>query len=240
MLHNLKDFLHWPLEIQWIGCPTCSTSDYFNTTFCVNIFLSHFIILLTKLNFIWALWFWKTMVKISPHPFVVKEVTTYVVGRMKDYPIFTYSLIICICILPSSYSQRLNENQGWLPYLCVPLKLQASFFYLRCCHSVMSDSLQTHGLQHARLSCPSPSHRSLLKLMSIELVMPSNYLTLCCPLLPLPSICPSIKVFSNKPALHSRWTKYWSFRFSISSSNKYSGLISFRIDWLISLQSKEL
>ena len=86
MLHNLKDFLHWPLEIQWIGCPTCSTSDYFNTTFCVNIFLFHFIILLTKLNFIWALLFWKTMVKISPHPFVVKEVTTYVVGRMKDYP----------------------------------------------------------------------------------------------------------------------------------------------------------
>ena len=69
--------------------------------------------------------------------------------------------------------------------------------------------------------------------------MPANYLTLCRPLLPLPSNCPSIRDFSNEPALHSRWIKYWSFRFSISSSNEYSGLISFRIDWLISLKFKE-
>ena len=62
--------------------------------------------------------------------------------------------------------------------------------------------------------------------------MPSNYLILCCPLLLLPSICPSIRVFSNESALHIRWPKYWSFSFSISSSNEYSGLISFRMDWL--------
>ena len=71
--------------------------------------------------------------------------------------------------------------------------------------------------------------RSLLKLMSIESVMPSNYLALCCPILLLPSIFPSIRVFSNESALHIRWPKYWSF--SISPSNEYSGLISFRIDW---------
>ena len=74
------------------------------------------------------------------------------------------------------------------------------------------------------------SHR-LLKLMSIELVMPSNHLVFCCPLLLLPSIFPSITVFSSESTLCIRWPKYWSFSFSISPSNEYSGLISFRIDW---------
>ena len=73
--------------------------------------------------------------------------------------------------------------------------------------------------------------KSLLKLMSIESVMPSNHLILCCLLLLLPSIFPSIRVFSNESALSIRWPKYWSFSFSISPSNEYSGLISFRIDW---------
>ena len=72
---------------------------------------------------------------------------------------------------------------------------------------------------------------SLPKLMSIESVMPSNHLTLCRPLLLLPSIFPSIRVFSNESALHIRWRKYWSFRFSISPYNVYPGLISFRMDW---------
>ena len=74
--------------------------------------------------------------------------------------------------------------------------------------------------------------QSLLKLMSIKSVMPSNHLILCRPLLLLPSIFPSIKVFSNESALCIRWPKYWSFSFNISSSNEYSGLISFRMDWL--------
>ena len=74
--------------------------------------------------------------------------------------------------------------------------------------------------------------RSLLKLMSIELVMPSKHLILCRPLLLLPSIFSSIKVFANESILHIRWPKYWSFNFSLSPSNGYSGLISFRIDWL--------
>ena len=73
--------------------------------------------------------------------------------------------------------------------------------------------------------------QSLLKLMSIELMMPSNHLILCFLLLLLPSIFPSIRVFSNESVLHIRWPKYWSFSFSISPSSEYSGLISFRIDW---------
>ena len=73
--------------------------------------------------------------------------------------------------------------------------------------------------------------RSLLKLMSIELVMPSNHLILCHPLLLLPSIFPSIRVFSDESVLHIRWPKYWSFSISISPSNEYSGLIFFRNDW---------
>ena len=73
---------------------------------------------------------------------------------------------------------------------------------------------------------------SLLKLMSIELVIPSNHLLLCRPLLLPPSVFPSIMVFSNESVLCIRWPKYWSFSFSISPSNEYSGLISFRIDWL--------
>ena len=95
----------------------------------------------------------------------------------------------------------------------------------------MFNCLQPHGLQHARLPCPSPSPR-LLKLMSIESVMPSNHFILCCPLLLPLSIFPSIRVFSNESVLRIRWPKYWSFSFNISPPNEYSGLISFRIDWL--------
>ena len=79
---------------------------------------------------------------------------------------------------------------------------------------------------------------SLLKFMCIELVMPSNYLILCCPLLVLPSMFPSIRIFSSESALRIRWPKYWSFSFSLSPFSEYSGLISFRIDWfdLLSVQ----
>ena len=95
----------------------------------------------------------------------------------------------------------------------------------------MSDSLRPHGLQHGR---PPVRHhsQSLLKLMSIGSVMPSNHLLLCRPLLLPPSIFPSIRVFSNESVLHIRWPKYWSFSLSISPSNGHSGLISFRMDWL--------
>ena len=99
-------------------------------------------------------------------------------------------------------------------------------------HSVMSDSLWPQGLQHARHPCPTPTPGVLLKLMSIESVMPSNHLILCHSLLLLPSIFQSIRVFSNESLLHTRWPKYWSFSFSISPPNEYPELISFRMDWL--------
>ena len=81
-------------------------------------------------------------------------------------------------------------------------------------------------------SLSTTNSQSLIKLMSIESVMPSNHLILCCPLLLSPSIFPSLRVFPNESALHIRWPKYCSFSFSISPSNEYSGLISFRMDWL--------
>ena len=86
--------------------------------------------------------------------------------------------------------------------------------------------------QRMRLLDGITNSQILLKLMSIETVMTLNHLILCCPLLLLPSIIPSIRVFSNELVLHIRWPKYWSFSFSISPSNEYSGLISFRVNWL--------
>ena len=107
----------------------------------------------------------------------------------------------------------------------------AQFSSVQFSHSVVSNSLQAHGLQHTRSPCPSLTPR-VYSNSSIELVMPPNHLILCCPLLLLPAIFPSIRVFSNESALCTRWPKYWSFSFNISPSNKYSGLISFRMDWL--------
>ena len=104
-------------------------------------------------------------------------------------------------------------------------------YLLLFCHSFGSDSLQPYGLYHTRPPCPSPTPRVNPKLMSIESVIPSSHLILCRPLLLLPPIPPSIRVFSNESALCIRWPKYWNFSFSISPSNEYSGLISFRIDW---------
>ena len=94
------------------------------------------------------------------------------------------------------------------------------------------------GAHQASLSITNS--QSLLKLMSIEFMMPSNHLIFCHPLLLPPSIFPSIRVFSNKSVLHVRWPEYWSFSLSISPSNEYSGLISFRIDWFDLLVSKGL
>ena len=95
----------------------------------------------------------------------------------------------------------------------------------------MSDSFRPHESAH-QASLSITISRSSLRLTSIESVMPSSHLILCCPLLLLPSIFPSIRVFSNESVVHIRWPKYWSFSFSISPSNEYSGLISFTMDWL--------
>ena len=90
-------------------------------------------------------------------------------------------------------------------------------------YSVISDSLKPHELQQARLPCPSPTPRASSN-TSLMLMMPSNYLILCHPLLLLPSVFPSIRVYSNESVLHFNWPKYWSFNFSISPSNEYLGL----------------
>ena len=107
----------------------------------------------------------------------------------------------------------------------MPLSCALKNGLVRFSHSVMSNSLQSHGL-------PITKSRSLLKLVSIESVMPSNHFILCHPLLLPPSIFPILRVFSSKSVLCIRWPKYWSFSSSISPSSEYSGLISFRIDWL--------
>ena len=98
-------------------------------------------------------------------------------------------------------------------------------YLVRFNHSVWSDSLRPHGLQHARPPCPSPTPRVYSN------SCPSNHLILC-PLLLPPSVFPSIRVFSNESALRVRWPKYWRFSFNISPSNEYLGLISFRMDCL--------
>ena len=90
----------------------------------------------------------------------------------------------------------------------------------------------TPWIAACQASLPITKSRSSLKLTSIESVMPSRHVILCCPLLLLPPIPPSIRVFSNESTLHMRWPKYWSFSFSISPSNEHPGLISFRMDWL--------
>ena len=154
---------------------------------------------------------------------------------MQKMCIHVKSLLLCptfatpgpgICQAPLYIEFSRKEYQSGLP--CPPQhSVQSS-------HSIVSEAKsqitnqQPHGLQHTRLPCPSPTP-SLLKLFSIELVMPSN---LCHPLLLLPSIFPSLRVFSNESVFPIRWPKYWSFSFSFSLSNEYSGLISFRLDLL--------
>ena len=130
----------------------------------------------------------------------------------------------------------LNFYAEWrMDWICVCV------WFLLACGSWDSFMLSVQSLSHVRMSAtpwtaacqtslPMTNSRSLLKLMSIESVMPSNHLILCRPLPLLPSIFPSIRVFSSESVLHIRWPKDWSFSFSLSASNEYSGLISFRID----------
>ena len=92
--------------------------------------------------------------------------------------------------------------------------------------------LRPHESQHTRPPCPSPTPGVYSRLISIKSMKPSSRLILCCPLLLLPPIPPSIRVFSNESTLRMRWPKYWSLSFSISPSNEHPGLISFRMDWL--------
>ena len=140
---------------------------------------------------------------------------------------------MCACI--STDLENLNiwstedyfHSQFHLEILTCSLKYISSVQFSR---SVVSDSV-TPWTTARQASLPITNSWSLLKLMSIKLMMPSNHLILCHPLLLPPSIFPSIRVFSNESVLRIRLSKYWSFSFSISPSNEYSGLIFFRIDW---------
>ena len=111
------------------------------------------------------------------------------------------------------------------------MQLTFTFSSVQFSRSVVSDSLQPHELA-CQASLSITNSRSLVKLMFVESVMPSNHLILCHPLLLLPLIFPSIRVLSNESVLSIRWPKYWSFSFNISPSNEHPGLISFRMDWL--------
>ena len=122
----------------------------------------------------------------------------------------------------------MNNLAKWeIIYVCAYVHVCVS---VQFSHSVVSNSLWPPRTAACQTSLSITNSQSLLKLMSIELMMPSNHLILCPPLLLLPSIFPSIRVFSNE-SVHIMWPKYWSFSFSISPSNEYPGLISFRIDW---------
>ena len=107
-----------------------------------------------------------------------------------------------------------------------------TFSSVQFSRSVVSDSLRPHESQHARPPCPSPTPGVHSNSTSIESVIPSSHLILCRPLLLLPPIPPSIRVFSNESTLCVRWPKYWSFSFSIIPSKEHPGLISFRMDWV--------
>ena len=129
------------------------------------------------------------------------------------------SFLLCKGVLLSI----LLETWGWL--------VVVQFSSVRFSYSVVSD-LATPWIAAPQASLSITNSRSSLKLTSIESVMPSSHLILCHPLLLLPPIPPSIRVFSNESTLHMRWPKYWNFSFSIIPSKEYPGLISFRMDWL--------
>ena len=117
--------------------------------------------------------------------------------------------------------------------------LKNKCFYFSCCCSVAKSC----SILGEPMDCSKPGFTiswSLLKLTSIESMMPSNHLILCLPLRPLPSIFPSLRIFSSESAFLIRWSKYWSFSFSISPSNEYSELISFRIYWFYLLAIQEI
>ena len=127
----------------------------------------------------------------------------------------------CLSVVLIWLSPMISDGEH--PYMC--------FTSVQFSCSVMFDSANPWTVA-CQASLFITNSQSLLKFMSVESLMPSNRLILCCPPLLLPSIFPSIRLFSNELVLHIRWPKYWRFSFNISPSNEYSGLISFRIDWL--------
>ena len=158
------------------------------------------------------------------------------IGKEKD-------LIFVLSIILPQNPEILKSKKLWCAKLCISLLLRIPYqvdFWTKIVlpgsvqfsRSVMSDSLRPHKLQHNRPPCPSPTpgvHSNSHP--SSRWCLPTNPLFLCCPLLLLPPIPASIRVFSNESTLHTWWPKYWNFRFSISPSKEHLGLISFRMDW---------
>ena len=136
-------------------------------------------------------------------------------GKQKTHVILTSTLFSC----GQLYGKPNSQNVTWEPFLSSVQSLSCVWLFA------------TPWIAARQTSLSIINSQSLLKLMSIESVMPSNHLILCRPFLLLPSVFPSIIVFSKESVLHGRWPEYWSFSFSISPSNKYSGLTSFRMDW---------
>ena len=158
---------------------------------------------------------------------------------MKDGPLhckmFNNVLVSCHLVESSTpqlqlWHQRMSPDKTKFPRRTVPIGNHRSMSWVQLLSLVWL--FVTPWTVACQVSWSITNSWSLLKLLSIESVMPSNYLILCLPFLFLPSIFPSIRVFSNESSLHIRWPKYRSFNFSISPSNEQSGLISFRMDWL--------
>ena len=148
-------------------------------------------------------------------------------GRISAY----YALLL-LCILENYTSEKIFQSLYFLLGL-ISCHIQLEWVNLSSVQSLHCVQLfATPWTTAHQASLSITNSQSLLKLMAIETVMSSNHVILCCPLLLLPSIFPSIKVFSNESVLRIRWPKYWSFSFSISPSKDYSGLISLRIDWI--------
>ena len=134
----------------------------------------------------------------------------------------------------SSETKALISAMCWAPLILNPLSCEHCLSLGCCCCSVTEScpTLQPHGLQHTRLPCPSPSPGVCSNSCPLSWQCHLTISSSVTPLLLLPSIFPRIRICSNEWALHVRWSKYWCFSFSVSPSNKYSGLISFRMDWL--------
>ena len=151
----------------------------------------------------------------------------------------SWVILMWICEFQHHLVSEYTSSQFY--YICLKIILVNLCLFLMGSWTIQFSSVQslscawlsvTPWTAARRASLSITSFRSLLRLMSSELMMSSNHLILCHPLLLLPSIFPSIRVFFSESVLRIRWSKYWSFSFSISPSNEYSGLISFRIDWL--------
>ena len=183
-----------------------------------------------------------------------REVFCWLSSSFRKYLLFVFFFFFLSCIFKLGWKSQdgLSVPLSLFPSVwkdfwkipCVQEKIPIAFGYVFPFSSVQwlrrVQLFVTPWTAASQASLSITNSQSLLKLMSIKSVMPSNHFILCCPLLLPPSVFPSIRVFSSESVLHIRWPKCWSFSFSISPYNEYSVLISFRMDWLDLLQSKGL